>query len=138
MDFLDIWYNLRYHVPILYQVVVVKCSYPDPIPCTIILDTSSLNFGHKDCLQVQLSEVDLEKGPGLQISSSQAGHPKNLMSVQYDHYTLNIDRSLTLRHNYFLMVDNGTVGKYGAELALRRKLEKFISIQVQSISRDNL
>ena len=26
-------------------------------------------------------------------------------------------------------MDNGTVGKYGAELALRRKLEKFISTQ---------
>ena len=32
-------------------------------------------------------------------------------------------------HAYFLLVDNGTVGKYGAEIALRRKLEKFISTQ---------
>jgi transient receptor potential cation channel subfamily M protein 3 len=28
-----------------------------------------------------------------------------------------------------LLVDNGTSGRYGAELILRRKLEKYISIQ---------
>lgn len=33
-------------------------------------------------------------------------------------------------HSHFLLVDNGTVGRYGAELALRRKLERFISTQV--------
>ncbi|XP_059081116.1 transient receptor potential cation channel trpm-like isoform X3 [Tigriopus californicus] len=36
---------------------------------------------------------------------------------------------LNKHHAYFLMVDNGTTGKYGAEIALRRKLEKFISTQ---------
>ncbi|XP_021919467.1 transient receptor potential cation channel trpm isoform X2 [Zootermopsis nevadensis] len=36
---------------------------------------------------------------------------------------------LNNRHAYFLLVDNGTSGKYGAELILRRKLEKYISIQ---------
>lgn len=36
---------------------------------------------------------------------------------------------LNKHHAYFLLVDNGTVGKYGAEIALRRKLEKFISTQ---------
>ncbi|KAM7344557.1 transient receptor potential cation channel, subfamily M isoform 8-T8 [Cochliomyia hominivorax] len=34
---------------------------------------------------------------------------------------------LNNRHAYFLLVDNGTQAKYGAELILRRKLEKFIS-----------
>lgn len=34
---------------------------------------------------------------------------------------------LNNRHAYFLLVDNGTQGKYGAELILRRKLEKYIS-----------
>ncbi|XP_055380249.1 transient receptor potential cation channel trpm isoform X3 [Condylostylus longicornis] len=34
---------------------------------------------------------------------------------------------LNNRHAYFLLVDNGTQGKYGAELILRRKLERFIS-----------
>ena len=38
-------------------------------------------------------------------------------------------------HAYFLLVDNGTVGKYGAEIALRRKLEKFISTQSLSGSK---
>lgn len=36
---------------------------------------------------------------------------------------------LNNRHAYFLLVDNGTAGKYGAEIVLRRKLEKYISIQ---------
>lgn len=34
---------------------------------------------------------------------------------------------LNNRHAYFLLVDNGSQGRYGAELILRRKLEKFIS-----------
>ncbi|XP_063221522.1 transient receptor potential cation channel trpm isoform X3 [Bacillus rossius redtenbacheri] len=37
--------------------------------------------------------------------------------------------ALNNRHAYFLLVDNGTVGRYGAEIILRRKLEKYISIQ---------
>lgn len=36
---------------------------------------------------------------------------------------------LNNRHAYFLLVDNGTQGKYGAEIILRRKLEKYISNQ---------
>lgn len=36
---------------------------------------------------------------------------------------------LNNRHAYFLLVDNGTGGRYGAEIILRRKLEKYISIQ---------
>lgn len=34
---------------------------------------------------------------------------------------------LNNRHAYFLLVDNGTQAKYGAEIILRRKLEKYIS-----------
>ncbi|XP_023245943.1 transient receptor potential cation channel trpm [Copidosoma floridanum] len=34
---------------------------------------------------------------------------------------------LNNRHAYFLLVDNGTGGRYGAEIVLRRKLEKHIS-----------
>ena len=37
--------------------------------------------------------------------------------------------ALNKHHAYFLLVDNATVGKYGAEIALRRKLERFISTQ---------
>ncbi|XP_044737220.1 transient receptor potential cation channel trpm isoform X2 [Chrysoperla carnea] len=36
---------------------------------------------------------------------------------------------LNNRHAYFLLVDNGTGGRYGAEIILRRKLEKYISNQ---------
>ncbi|XP_018316097.1 transient receptor potential cation channel trpm isoform X1 [Mycetomoellerius zeteki] len=34
---------------------------------------------------------------------------------------------LNNRHAYFLLVDNGTSGRYGAEIVLRRRLEKYIS-----------
>ncbi|KAK6630175.1 hypothetical protein RUM44_005731 [Polyplax serrata] len=37
--------------------------------------------------------------------------------------------ALNNKHAYFLLVDNGTEGRYGAEIILRRKLEKYISIQ---------
>nr|XP_049701124.1 transient receptor potential cation channel trpm isoform X6 [Helicoverpa armigera] len=36
---------------------------------------------------------------------------------------------LNNRHAYFLLVDNGSVGRYGAEIVLRRKLEKYIAAQ---------
>ncbi|GIY34848.1 transient receptor potential cation channel trpm-like [Caerostris darwini] len=36
---------------------------------------------------------------------------------------------LNNHHSYFILVDNGTVGKYGAEIALRKRLEKYISQQ---------
>lgn len=36
---------------------------------------------------------------------------------------------LNSNHSYFLLVDNGTVGRYGAEIALRKRLEKHISKQ---------
>ncbi|KAG8229410.1 hypothetical protein J437_LFUL000931, partial [Ladona fulva] len=36
---------------------------------------------------------------------------------------------LNNRHAYFLLVDNGSGGRYGAEIILRRKLEKYISNQ---------
>ncbi|XP_069078498.1 transient receptor potential cation channel subfamily M member 1-like isoform X2 [Pleurodeles waltl] len=32
-------------------------------------------------------------------------------------------------HTHFILADNGTVGKYGAEVKLRRQLEKHISLQ---------
>ena len=31
------------------------------------------------------------------------------------------------RHSYFLLVDNGTVDRYGAEIVLRRRLEEFLA-----------
>lgn len=39
---------------------------------------------------------------------------------------LNVLNSL---HSHFLLVDDGTVGKYGAEVNLRRQLEKHINLQ---------
>jgi hypothetical protein len=37
--------------------------------------------------------------------------------------------ALNSNHSYFLLVDNGTVGKYGCEITFRRRLEKHISHQ---------
>lgn len=42
---------------------------------------------------------------------------------------------LNSNHSYFLLVDNGTVGKYGSEILLRKKLEKYISEQRISTSK---
>ena len=36
---------------------------------------------------------------------------------------------LNSNHSHFLLVDNGTVGKYGCEVGFRRKLEKCVSQQ---------
>uniref|UniRef100_H3BG73 non-specific serine/threonine protein kinase n=1 Tax=Latimeria chalumnae TaxID=7897 RepID=H3BG73_LATCH len=36
---------------------------------------------------------------------------------------------LNNHHSHFLLVDDGTVGKYGAEVNLRRKLEKHVNLQ---------
>ncbi|XP_064607878.1 transient receptor potential cation channel subfamily M member 3-like isoform X2 [Liolophura sinensis] len=41
---------------------------------------------------------------------------------------------LNSNHSYFLLVDNGTVGKYGGEILFRKKMEKFISHQKICIS----
>ncbi|XP_078069997.1 transient receptor potential cation channel subfamily M member 6 [Mustelus asterias] len=37
--------------------------------------------------------------------------------------------SLNSKHSHFILVDDGTVGKYGSEMKLRRKLEKYIALQ---------
>ncbi|KFO06933.1 Transient receptor potential cation channel subfamily M member 3, partial [Balearica regulorum gibbericeps] len=36
---------------------------------------------------------------------------------------------LNSMHSHFILADNGTAGKYGAEVKLRRQLEKHISLQ---------
>ncbi|XP_072372695.1 transient receptor potential cation channel subfamily M member 6-like isoform X1 [Scyliorhinus torazame] len=37
--------------------------------------------------------------------------------------------SLNSKHSHFILVDDGTVGKYGNEMKLRRMLEKYIALQ---------
>ncbi|XP_069786744.1 transient receptor potential cation channel subfamily M member 6 isoform X2 [Narcine bancroftii] len=37
--------------------------------------------------------------------------------------------SLNTKHSHFILVDDGTVGKYGNEMKLRRNLEKYIGLQ---------
>ncbi|XP_059500641.1 transient receptor potential cation channel subfamily M member 6-like isoform X4 [Stegostoma tigrinum] len=37
--------------------------------------------------------------------------------------------SLNSKHSHFILVDDGTVGKYGNEMRLRRNLEKYIALQ---------
>lgn len=46
---------------------------------------------------------------------------------------LNVLNSL---HSHFILVDDGTVGKYGAEVNLRRELEKHINLQRIHASKD--
>lgn len=38
---------------------------------------------------------------------------------------------LDSNHSHFILVDDGTHGRYGVEIALRTKLEKFISEQTK-------
>uniref|UniRef100_A0A914E6R5 Uncharacterized protein n=1 Tax=Acrobeloides nanus TaxID=290746 RepID=A0A914E6R5_9BILA len=50
--------------------------------------------------------------------------------VPYEHYSLssrNKHAILNDRHSYFLLVDNGTVGRYGADIVLRKRLEEYIA-----------
>jgi hypothetical protein len=37
-------------------------------------------------------------------------------------------------HSYFLLVDDGTSGKYGCEISFRRRLERFLSRHKTEIS----
>ncbi|XP_025025390.1 transient receptor potential cation channel subfamily M member 6 isoform X5 [Python bivittatus] len=37
--------------------------------------------------------------------------------------------TLNSMHSHFILVDDGTVGKYGSEMKLRRNLEKYLSLQ---------
>ncbi|XP_026670370.1 transient receptor potential cation channel trpm isoform X3 [Ceratina calcarata] len=48
--------------------------------------------------------------------------PYDCLSSPWSKYAV-----LNNRHAYFLLVDNGTGGRYGAEIKLRRELEKYIS-----------
>ena len=52
--------------------------------------------------------------------------------------TINITNSFNLNncHSYFLLVDDGTVGKYGCEISLRRRLERFLSRHKSEIYMD--
>ncbi|XP_023931927.1 transient receptor potential cation channel subfamily M member 3-like [Lingula anatina] len=50
--------------------------------------------------------------------------PYHAIAPSHSHYAV-----LNQYHSYFFLVDNGTVGKYGAEIQLRKKLEKVISLQ---------
>ncbi|CAB3409686.1 unnamed protein product [Caenorhabditis bovis] len=50
--------------------------------------------------------------------------------VQYDVHSLSASASVGIlndRHSYFLLADNGTVGRFGADLHLRQNLENYIA-----------
>uniref|UniRef100_A0AC35U1S2 LSDAT_euk domain-containing protein n=1 Tax=Rhabditophanes sp. KR3021 TaxID=114890 RepID=A0AC35U1S2_9BILA len=54
---------------------------------------------------------------------------KNIV-VPYDHQSYSTKNRHTIlndRHSYFLLVDNGTVGRYGADMVLRKKFENYVS-----------
>ncbi|CAL4083894.1 unnamed protein product [Meganyctiphanes norvegica] len=56
-------------------------------------------------------------GSGKDVPYALINNPKSKLAAPNSH------------HTYFLFVDNGTAGKYGAELILRRKLENYLSQQ---------
>lgn len=57
----------------------------------------------------------------------------SLMQVVRPYQTMSNPMSkltvLNSMHSHFILADNGTTGKYGAEVKLRRQLEKHISLQ---------
>ena len=58
------------------------------------------------------------------ISKMQVVRPYQTMSNPMSKLTV-----LNSMHSHFILADNGTTGKYGAEVKLRRQLEKHISLQ---------
>lgn len=54
------------------------------------------------------------------------------------HRSINLVNSFNLSncHSYFLLVDDGTVGKYGCEVSFRRRLERFLSRHKSEIFMD--
>ncbi|XP_067127753.1 transient receptor potential cation channel trpm isoform X2 [Centruroides vittatus] len=54
-------------------------------------------------------------------------------NVVVPYYSISSPKSryavLNSNHSYFLLVDNGTVGRYGGEISLRKRLEKHIAKQ---------
>jgi hypothetical protein len=48
-----------------------------------------------------------------------------------NHVTLNSN------HYYFLLIDNGTTGKYGGEILLRKRLERFLTRQTNIQTSNN-
>ncbi|KAK0422426.1 hypothetical protein QR680_007566 [Steinernema hermaphroditum] len=56
--------------------------------------------------------------------------------VPYDHHSFSSRNRYAIlndRHSYFLLVDNGTVGRYGADIILRKRFEDYIA-QKESLS----
>ncbi|TKR95142.1 hypothetical protein L596_009349 [Steinernema carpocapsae] len=56
--------------------------------------------------------------------------------VPYDHHSFSSRNRYAIlndRHSYFLLVDNGTVGRYGADIVLRKRFEDYIA-QKESLS----
>ena len=60
------------------------------------------------------------------------------MPYYSNHRTLNTGPGFNLNncHSYFLLVDDGTVGKYGCEISFRRRLERFLSRHKSEIFMD--
>lgn len=54
----------------------------------------------------------------------QVTRPYQLMSNPFSKLS-----ALNSSHSHFILADNGTSGKYGAEVRLRRQLEKHIALQ---------
>lgn len=65
----------------------------------------------------------------------------NFLKIEVPYYsnnTINSANSFNLNncHSYFLLVDDGTVGKYGCEINFRRRFERFLSRHKSEIFMD--
>lgn len=107
--------NLPFNISIVFQ-------------CFIILDGDSLG---RTCTSQSVCTYGFytkEWGAFLFFSWSipfgQVVRPYQTMSNPLSKLTV-----LNSLHSHFILADNGTTGKYGAEVKLRRQLEKHISLQ---------
>lgn len=72
----------------------------------------------------ELSAPDRQPGPKLMCICPQVTRPYQMMSNPFSKLA-----ALNSSHSHFILADNGTTGKYGAEVRLRRQLEKHIALQ---------
>lgn len=95
------------------MTLIITKPHIVPLPsCHTLLSATCLAFSDV-CLFAECS-----------LTPGQVVRPYQTMSNPMSKLTV-----LNSLHSHFILADNGTTGKYGAEVKLRRQLEKHISLQ---------
>lgn len=111
----------------LILLTIKKSASPFTVPLAALTATSPI-FPHK---QTSLLGVNTFHFVCLFFSLTLSAF--SLCKVVRPYQTMSNPMSkltvLNSLHSHFILADNGTTGKYGAEVKLRRQLEKHISLQ---------